>query len=262
MKRRPFSEREIDRMLGGEPVGGEAGDRVAAFAREMRTGFAQPPTELVAARHLRAITTASHIERSERLAPRRGFAGSISRVAAAAAAVFLAVAGAIGAGSLPGAGDATRDGVFRALSHVGNSQDDGTPGALDPESNSSDNAKVVLGVVLQRDSFSSGCEFGHAVAAAASGTTKPECPEDEGEVTTEQGPPEDNPGQGDVHGNANGPPAEFPGQGGAKGQQEEFPGQGNATGHQQETSGQARGHGEHPGQGQGKGQGGQSSSTG
>lgn len=247
-----MTEHEIDRILSGEPVGDEAGDRLVSFARNMKATLAEPVPELLAARHLRAIFS---VAGRKRTSERWSLVGFLPRAAAAVAAAALALAGALGAGSLPGVDGAAREGVFRALSHVGNSQD-GSPGALDPESNSSDTAKAVLSVIAQRDSFASGCEFGHAVAAAASGETKGECPDksEDTATTEENGPPEEHPGQGDPQG----PPEEFPGRGKAKGQQEEFPGRGNATGHQQETSGKAKGHGEHPGQGRGKGQGGQS----
>lgn len=189
-----LSERDFDRILsdGSIPHDRDAED-LASFVRAARRRTALPPS--IEALHLTAVVDAARklapaAGRSAAPAGRRprllrtlvpaGVAASIlAKMAAATAAVLTTVGGLTAAGVLPS------DAAPPAAMEVTESGESGRgflPAPLEEGSvaseHASQTAKDVLAVIdgWLAGGYATGCEFGQAVAEAAGGQPKGQCP--------------------------------------------------------------------------------------
>jgi hypothetical protein len=187
-----ISEAEIERALAGEYVGEDPSLRaLASYAKDARSTLSAAPDEATRATHLVSMAQATASLQTQPAArvqptPARAFSRAklvltslaatlIGKVALVGVALAATTGGLAATGSLP---DPAQDAVARVGEKVGfdlprgddrepRDDDRGVPEDLPGKAQGS-SAPSVLDVIRSWDD-DKGCEFGHAVAAAAGG---------------------------------------------------------------------------------------------
>jgi translation initiation factor IF-2 len=187
-----ISEAEIERALAGEYAGEDPSLRtLASYAKDVRSTLSAAPDEATRATHLVSMAQATaglHTQPAAQVrpAPARAFnraklvltslaATLIGKIALVGVALAATTGGLAATGSLP---DPAQDAVARAGEKVGlelprgddrvpSDDDGGVPEDLPGKAQGS-SAPSVLDVIRSWE-VDKGCEFGHAVAAAAGG---------------------------------------------------------------------------------------------
>jgi len=191
-----LSDEEIEAVLAGDYAGEDASLRdLAAFTREAKATLAAAQADVTRAAHLAAIAeAAAEIDRAPVSAPKSAasrllrrvrlvfsslFASLIAKVALVGVALAATTGGLAATGSLP---DPAQEALARASERVGfelptgddseeGEDEAGVPDEL-PEGTEGSSAPSVLEVIRSWGD-DRGCEFGHAVAAAAGGDPGP-----------------------------------------------------------------------------------------